>query len=74
MCDFLNRALKETKWLYNHLLNDEQKTTIISTLQNIDSSEENYSLDDFWKVDEAIGGVGGFNYLKILYRTHFHMV
>lgn len=60
----MNRALEETKWLYNHLLNDEQKATILSTLENIDSSENNYSLDDFWKVDEAIGGLGGFNLPK----------
>lgn len=60
----MNRALEETKWLYNHLLNEEQKNTILSTLENIDSSENNYSLDDFWKEDEAIGGIGGFNLPK----------
>ncbi|MUK89305.1 hypothetical protein GMD78_13080 [Ornithinibacillus sp. L9] len=58
------RALEESQWLYEHVLNEYQKQVVSETITEIDNKEKKYSLDAFWKVDEEIGGLGGYNLPK----------
>jgi hypothetical protein len=53
-------ALSETLWLYSKLLDEEQKIAITNTLVNIEEENNDYSLSEYWKMDEAIGGIGGY--------------
>ncbi|MBM7581129.1 hypothetical protein [Jeotgalibacillus terrae] len=60
----MDRALVESKWLYNNLLNDYQRQVIRETITEIDEKDEQYSLENFWEVDKDIGGMGGYNLPK----------
>lgn len=54
-------ALPETQIIFNKLLNDNQQKVILKTLENIHENKSDYSLSEYWKIDELIGGIGGFN-------------
>lgn len=56
--------LKETRWLYDNLLEKHQKYAVDEELSKMDNDMSNDILDNFWRIDEGIGGIGGYNMPK----------
>lgn len=56
--------LKETRWLYDNLLETDQKYVIDEVLSKMDNDKHNDILGNFWRIDEEIGGIGGYNMPK----------
>lgn len=53
--------LKETRWLYNNLLEKHQKYVVDEVVSRMNNDVHKDILDKFWRIDEEIGGIGGYN-------------
>ena len=60
----MDRALDDSRWLYTHVLNEQQRQIVRETIIEIDEKDKNYSLEKFWDADKKIGGLGGYNLPK----------
>jgi len=55
-----NEPLPESKELLKLLLNNKQIEIIEKAIKEIKENPENYDIENFWEMDRAIGGIGGY--------------
>lgn len=60
----MDDMLKETRWLYNNLLEKHQKYVVDEVLSKMHNNMHEDILYNFWRIDEEIGGIGGYNMPK----------
>ncbi len=60
----MDDMLKETQWLYDNLLENHQKQVVDEVISKMNNDMHKDILDDFWRIDEEIGGIGGYNMPK----------
>lgn len=53
-------ALRDTYWLYEHLLNRDQKTAVDQVMSAMNRDSQTEALAHLWAMDEEIGGIGGY--------------
>lgn len=53
-------TLPETKMIYEQLLSDKQQCDIQAFLRELELKQGNYKTDILWKMDQKIGGIGGY--------------
>ena len=56
----MKSALPETKYIFDELLNEEQKDKIEIFLDGLSEGKEQYETDIIWHMDQGIGGIGGY--------------
>jgi len=56
--------LKEACWLYDNLLEKHQNYVVDEVLSRMDNDMHKDILDNFWRIDKEIGGIGGYNMPK----------
>lgn len=60
----MDQLLKETRWLYEHLLDSEQQHAIHTFMENKETGHDTEALSIFWGSDAEIGGIGGYSLPK----------
>lgn len=60
----MDEMLKETQWLYDNLLEKHQKQVVDEVISKMNDDMRKDILDNFWRIDEEIGGIGGYNMPK----------
>lgn len=53
-------ALPESKYIFDELLNEEQKDKIAIFLNELREKKEQYETNIIWQMDQDIGGIGGY--------------
>ncbi|GKX65924.1 hypothetical protein [Inconstantimicrobium mannanitabidum] len=56
----MKSALPESTKLYDSVFSDKQKSDIQKILDEINENIYNYSTKNLWKLDQTIGGIGGY--------------
>ncbi|WP_131486111.1 hypothetical protein [Exiguobacterium sp. SL-9] len=56
----MKHALPDTQWLYEHLLNRNQKTAVDQVMSAVNRDSQTEAMALLWTIDEEIGGVGGY--------------
>lgn len=56
----MKSVLPESKYIFDELLNDDQKESIKIILNEISERKEQYNTDIIWNMDKGIGGIGGY--------------
>lgn len=56
----MKTALPETIYLFEKLFSNEQKMQIQAFLDEVKKEKEKYSPEILWRIDQAIGGMGGY--------------
>lgn len=56
----MKSALPESKYIFDELLNEEQKNKIVIFLKELYEKKEQYETNIIWQMDQDIGGIGGY--------------
>ena len=53
-------ALAESRSIFEKLMNEKQKKSIVAFLNEVEEKENKYETSIIWLMDQGIGGIGGY--------------